>query len=294
MSQLEDLYKNKPSSTSAIVALDDQTRNQLEALGYLVHPEDASDNKDDNDKEIVETNKPKFIKTKLFVDIDEDMVFDKWDTCIDTDWDGFGNPNQLTNKCKKDNCPNIFNPDQKDSNGDGKGDACIDSISEYHWLEAENAYTSINPLGVANNKNASEGKYLHSPDGIGNQYSPSSVMATYQVKILQEGIYVLWGRVKVHNYTANSFFVQVDNGIDNLWEIEKDINWHWERVNDRYRANPVKFFLEEGLHTIKIKLREDGTKLDKMLLTDDIGFIPRNKGALAENQVYFEGHRVVP
>jgi len=25
---------------------------------------------------------------------------------------------------KCDNCPDVFNPDQRDSDGDGKGDAC--------------------------------------------------------------------------------------------------------------------------------------------------------------------------
>ena len=52
-SQLENLYKNKPNPTASITALDAQTRNQLEALGYLVLIEDSPGNKADNDKEVV-------------------------------------------------------------------------------------------------------------------------------------------------------------------------------------------------------------------------------------------------
>lgn len=38
------------------------------------------------------------------------------------DYDGDGIPNEI------DNCPEVANPDQQDSNGDGKGDACPDQI----------------------------------------------------------------------------------------------------------------------------------------------------------------------
>ena len=57
-------------------------------------------------------------------DFDDDGVFDFCDTCTDTDSDGFGNPNFVHNTCAVDNCPEVFNPDQLDTNGNGIGDAC--------------------------------------------------------------------------------------------------------------------------------------------------------------------------
>ena len=77
------------------------------------------------------------------------------------------------------------------------------------------------------------------------------------------------GRVKIIDKRDNSFFVEIDDGPDNLWEIEAGNYWHWDAVNDRDAADPVKFSLTEGIHEIKVKLREDGTKLDKMLLTNN-------------------------
>ena len=44
--------------------------------------------------------------------------------CIDTDQDGYGNPDIATNTCPDDNCPYTYNPDQADANGNGIGDVC--------------------------------------------------------------------------------------------------------------------------------------------------------------------------
>jgi hypothetical protein len=100
-------------------------------------------------------------------------------------------------------------------------------------------------------------------------------MVTLTVDIAQPGAYTLWGRVRASNEKNNSFFVQIDNGSNNLWEVETGEDWHWDVVNNRDIADPVTFILTKGIHTIKIRLREGGTKLDKLLLTNRINFIPQ-------------------
>lgn len=44
--------------------------------------------------------------------------------CVDSDGDGFGDPDYPENTCPEDNCPFVFNLDQTDSDGDGVGDIC--------------------------------------------------------------------------------------------------------------------------------------------------------------------------
>ena len=153
----------------------------------------------------------------------------------------------------------------------------------YHWLEAETVDTRGGEFKVAYHRNASQGEFIHTPDGQGNHYLPDRTTGVvYAVSILQPGAYVLWGRVHAEHEGDNSFFVQVDDGPHNLWEIKPGINWHWDAVNNRYKADPAQFNLTEGIHTITIKVREDGTKLDKMILTNDINFVPEEGDHRAE------------
>ena len=44
--------------------------------------------------------------------------------CVDSDGDGFGDPGNPASGCDLDNCPDIYNPDQQDSDNDGVGDLC--------------------------------------------------------------------------------------------------------------------------------------------------------------------------
>jgi hypothetical protein len=176
----------------------------------------------------------------------------------------------------------------KDSNAGF--DTVEPACSEYYWLEAEYADSIVNPLEVVDDDNASEGKYVYSANGTGNQSTPGPIMLTYTVHISHAGKYIMWGRVKISGKNDNSFFLEIDNGYDNLWDISSGNSWHWDAVNFRDRVDPVILTLFEGKHTIKVKLREDGTKLDKLLLTNDVSFIPSGEGGIAENQSSVEGN----
>ena len=177
----------------------------------------------------------------------------------------------------------IFNPDQKNTDDDENGDICKSLGIESHYLEAEHADSIGNPLEVTNDENASNGKYIYSPNGTGNHYKPGSIMAAYKINIEQAGEYILWGLVNAADKKDNSFFVQIDDELDNVWEIDTGSKWHWDQVNNRNKTDLAIFILNKGEHTIKIKLREDGTKLDKILLTNDLDFVPKGKGDIAEN-----------
>jgi hypothetical protein len=215
-------------------------------------------------------------------DTDGDGTGDACDRCAgdanhDTDGDGINDA--------RDNCCFVPNEDQADEDGNGIGNVCDPSFVENHWLEAEQAVTIISPFETATDAGASKRRYMYAPDGSGDYFSPGPVMAAYTVNITKAGEFVLWGRVSACDINSDSFFVQIDDGFDNLWTVERGDDWRWDKVNDRGNFDPVIFTLSRGVHTIKIKLREDGTKLDKLLLTNIIfTFTPEGTGAAAEKQ----------
>lgn len=157
---------------------------------------------------------------------------------------------------------------------------------EEHWLEAENPSIPLtSPLQISADAAASQASYITVPNGGGNSGSapPTTGIASYMVNITQVGDYILWGRVIAPNGTDDSFYVQMDNGTDNLWDVLHVSAWGWDQVMNRDVADPVIFNLSAGTHTIKVKYREDGAKLDKLLLTNNLTTIPNGIGNVAEN-----------
>ena len=156
-----------------------------------------------------------------------------------------------------------------------------EEVEQAIWLEAEHADSIVSPFEIAADEDASNGRFIYVPDGTGNEYTPgSTIMATYTINILEPEVYFLWGRIKAPHEQANSFFIQMDNKPDNLWEVYIGDSWRWYQANHRGTVDPIGFKLTKGIHTLRIKLREDGTKLDKLLLTNDAGFVPSGKGVI--------------
>ena len=58
-------------------------------------------------------------------------------------------------------------------------------------------------------------------------------------------------------------------------------NWQWDAVNlwgsgEEFmpEIDPVVFSLSPGEHTLRIIQREDGAKLDSLLITNDLSYVP--------------------
>ena len=93
----------------------------------------------------------------------------------------------------------------------------------------------------------------------------------------------MWGRTIAPTSEDDSFYIQMDEGQNNLWAVSAGSSWHWDQANNRDVVDPVVFTLTVGHHTLKVKAREDGTKIDKLLLTNDPEYIPTGFGEPAEN-----------
>jgi hypothetical protein len=143
------------------------------------------------------------------------------------------------------------------------------------WLEAEDGYLNA-PIEVFQDSNASGNNYIQAPDGSGNVYNPdqNGGYADYSFRAPVTGNYAIWGRVLATTYENNSFFISVDEGDYALWDTQQSQSWVWDKVSNRAGVDPVVYYLEAGEHTLIIKQREAGTKIDKILITSDLEFVP--------------------
>jgi PKD repeat protein len=156
----------------------------------------------------------------------------------------------------------------------------VNSATTQHiWLEAEDA-DEINPLmEIAGDSSASGGGYIWVPDGSGWK---GLGYARYIITITTPGDYKICGRVQAPTIADNSFLVLMDDDVDRTWTIPVTDNWTWEDVNHwgsgtetDPEIDPVIFTLSEGEHVLMIKHREDGTKLDGLLITNDLAYVPQ-------------------
>jgi len=102
---------------------------------------------------------------------------------------------------------------------------------------------------------------------------------TFNVNIPTAGTYVVWGRILGMDQYTNSFFVSVDGGEPFIWDIHKHNQWEWDWISDRgatgeaneiAEVDPVLFNFTAGNHVLKIGNREKHTKLDRIVITNDL------------------------
>ena len=144
------------------------------------------------------------------------------------------------------------------------------------WFEAESGILNL-PMKTTRDNNASGGEYILVPKRNRSNLDPNADTgyANYSFQVPVSGEYVIWSRVNSANSARNSFFISVDGNEYALWDTRVAKTWIWDQVANRNVADPVIFYLEAGEHTLTVKHRERMTKLDKILITNDVEYIPQ-------------------
>jgi len=99
------------------------------------------------------------------------------------------------------------------------------------------------------------------------------------------GSYQLWGRAAAANTSQDSFYVRVDGGAWVTWNniASASTAWHFEKVVNSNAGNaPMLLNLNSfGNHTIEVRYREGGAKLDRFFLAKDANVVPTDLEAPA-------------
>ena len=166
----------------------------------------------------------------------------------------------------------------------------------YVWLEAEEG--DINGAIIKEQDlKASDGSYIVTELEHMNAGKENSSWAKFEFEIATPGQYIIWGRVKAPSGNKNSFFVSVNDSASTVWDIfgpdsdNRATGWTWVRVQNREQTNnlidaPVSYAsydLSAGKHSLTLKAREQGTKIDHILITNDITYRPRGFGQSSKN-----------
>jgi hypothetical protein len=141
-------------------------------------------------------------------------------------------------------------------------------------IEAEDGAIEA-PMVVARDEDADGGAYVHVPTEFTDEpYALKGQMA-FPIELKQTGIYTVWARTMGLDGESNSFFVSFDNGPRAVWNIPVPRKgkpaFGWQRVPGLHGAA-----LRKGAHQIVVKSREDGTRLDCLIITNDFDFIPQD------------------
>ena len=148
------------------------------------------------------------------------------------------------------------------------------------WPEAESG-TITAPMQVLGDATASGGQYIRVAAGNNSQAAaPATGHSVIPFSVSAPGTYKIWGRVKVATNANDSFWVRVDGGAWTNWNsIPIGTSWHWDDVHDAAAGNAVKTYsLAAGSHTLTIAYREEGTQLDRLLITNDLAQVPSGTG----------------
>jgi hypothetical protein len=138
--------------------------------------------------------------------------------------------------------------------------------------EAENGAIFPNMTVGKDEAEASGGAYIWAPGAVGARGGGSGYMIQ-QLQIVKAGIYYLSGRVISPTPEDDSFFVAVNGEkftvLDQFtWHLPSlSSQWYWAMVADRNHPDGIPLRLPEGKVTLRIQVREDGTKLDQLKLS---------------------------
>lgn len=166
-------------------------------------------------------------------------------------------------------------------------------------FEAEEAEKVVAPFQVVQGAFRDEARprprvnsgsgYIEIPDKAnGDEHDETKLKgeAVYRVKVPKAGTYVVWLRTWWLDGCGNSCRIAVNDlppllvGEDATYKV-----WEWRFARKAGTDTPLKLPFKEGVNILRVLNREDGIKVDQILITSDtalrpVGPMPTTAGAL--------------
>lgn len=127
---------------------------------------------------------------------------------------------------------------------------------------------------------ASEGtnSYIWAPEGSGIKTltSADAGLAYISFKLTNSDFYKIWMLVSAPDTSSDSVWVKVGNSENKEWHIGMTNGFEWKEVKHTTSNLDSPFYLPGGTNQgIEIRQREDGLKIAKVTITNEVNFDPR-------------------
>lgn len=117
------------------------------------------------------------------------------------------------------------------------------------------------------------------PGRPGERGGRGSAHLSFKIGVPADGTYYLWGRVQAPTPDDDSFYVSITsptaeplNRAD--WPLGTHLEWEWTPLGLAGDPGPSPLHLPKGEYQLQISCREDGARLDRLLLTTDPEYRP--------------------
>lgn len=147
------------------------------------------------------------------------------------------------------------------------------------WQEAEGASVG-KPLFRGSDETASGGRDVRIKKGKNSLAKvPAAGRLSYSFTIPRAGTYRIWARVVAPTTGDDSYWLRLDSGAWRLWDgIARGSAWHWVDVRAAAGGPTLLVNLTKGKHTLALAPREDGIRIDRLLITDSQSYVPTGLG----------------
>lgn len=145
--------------------------------------------------------------------------------------------------------------------------------------EAESGWVTA-PMEIGKDGKASGGHFVWMPGEPGQKGGSASGSVTWKLQVAQAGDYYLWGRVLSPTPDDDSFYVRLYRAGEELlpqaeWQVGVHPGWTWAPVAlGRPGRTPTPLKLPAGEVRLQLRVREDGTRIDRLFLTPKADELP--------------------
>jgi hypothetical protein len=97
---------------------------------------------------------------------------------------------------------------------------------------------------------------------------------TWRLNVAKAGTYYAWGRVEAPTPENDSFYVRLFTETADLvgmatWATGRHEQWTWTPMTIDSTHGPTPLTLGDGETSLQLRVREAGTKIDKLFITTD-------------------------